>query len=247
MHKHCKDDSEIVLIGKYKDASTYYIERFNKWVFQTTTAQINISASLVREIIFSAGFPSRLVPAGVAAFLEKNYIGTNKQIEHAEEWAVIEKYKKSWAGSPFPPIFVTVDPVVVCKRHVLLIRRGHAPGKGHLAMPGGFLEVSETLQASAVRELLEETNIDVEPSDRLHYSITGTETFDHPLRGDRGRIITHAFLFNLDRLEEVVKLPEVKGGDDAAEAMWVKISDLDSIEEEIYSDHFGIIKKMIFG
>ncbi len=56
----------------------------------------------------------------------------------ALEWRMLRDYHAAWAVAPDPPVFVTVDAVVTCARHVLLIERGQSPGKGLLAVPGGM-------------------------------------------------------------------------------------------------------------
>ncbi len=74
---------------------------------------------------------------------------------------------------PATPL-VGVGAVVVQDARVLLVRRGTEPLKGHWTLPGGMLEVGESLTAGAVREVREETGLDVEPIeliellDRIH-------------------------------------------------------------------------------
>jgi ADP-ribose pyrophosphatase YjhB (NUDIX family) len=69
---------------------------------------------------------------------------------------------------------VGVGAVVVDEGRVLLVRRGSEPLKGHWTLPGGMLEVGETLAAGVAREVREETGLDVEPVelvevlDRIH-------------------------------------------------------------------------------
>jgi 8-oxo-dGTP diphosphatase len=69
---------------------------------------------------------------------------------------------------------VGVGAVVVDEGRVLLVRRGSEPLKGHWSLPGGMLEVGESLHAGVVREVREETGLIVEPVelvellDRIH-------------------------------------------------------------------------------
>jgi ADP-ribose pyrophosphatase YjhB (NUDIX family) len=66
---------------------------------------------------------------------------------------------------------VGVGAVVVDEGRLLLVRRGSEPLKGHWTLPGGVLEVGETLAAGVAREVREETGLDVEPVelvDRIH-------------------------------------------------------------------------------
>ncbi|MBT2326771.1 NUDIX domain-containing protein [Variovorax paradoxus] len=152
------------------------------------------------------------------------------------EWQALAAEQSLWAGSPFPPAFVTVDAVVHMAGHVLLIRRGRAPGKGRLALPGGFLEQRETVYQSAVRELEEETGFRLLPS-TMRAALREVRVFDHPDRSQRGRVITHAHYFALGD----GPLPEVRGSDDASEAMWVPQSELAGMETQFHDDHFYIL------
>jgi ADP-ribose pyrophosphatase YjhB (NUDIX family) len=74
---------------------------------------------------------------------------------------------------PATPL-VGVGAVIVQDARVLLVRRGTEPLKGHWTLPGGMLEVGEALTAGTVREVREETGLDVEPIeliellDRIH-------------------------------------------------------------------------------
>ena len=141
-----------------------------------------------------------------------------------------------WAGAPYEPIFTTVDCVVRAAGHVLLVTRGHRPGKGLWALPGGFLDPRERLLTSAVRELHEETAIGV-PFATFKRRLKDVLVFDHPDRAMRARTVTHVHYFEL----QDERLPEVRGSDDAAHAAWVPIAELASMEERFFEDHFHIL------
>jgi 8-oxo-dGTP pyrophosphatase MutT (NUDIX family) len=57
--------------------------------------------------------------------------------EEDRKWT--EDFRAPWAGTPYPPIFVTADALMVRDNQVLLIRRGRMPGRGRLALPGGHV------------------------------------------------------------------------------------------------------------
>ena len=158
-----------------------------------------------------------------------------------EEWFHNDDYMKPYRHLPHPPIFQTGDPVVYQSGHVLLIKRGGYPGKGLYALPGGFLQNNETVIQCIYRELKEETRIKVPPA-KLIKSLVMTERFDHPLRSVRKRTITEAGLFLLDDGHD---LPQVKADDDAAEALWMPLSETHENEHLFFDDHFFIIHKMI--
>ena len=155
-----------------------------------------------------------------------------------QEYEFIRRYKDAWKAAPYAPTFVTVDAVVVQSGHVLMVERKARPGKGLLALPGGFVNPDEKLVDACLRELREETRLKV-PLPVLKGSIKSLQVFDDPFRSERGRTITHACYLELQPNKE---LPKVKGGDDAKHAMWVPLADLNPAH--IYEDHYFIIKEM---
>lgn len=154
-----------------------------------------------------------------------------------EEFAANEAFRARWAVAPWPPVFVTVDAVVVAGGKLLLIERGRFPGKGLWALPGGFIDPHESLRDACVRELVEETSIDCTEAE-LRDAIQGGEVFDAPDRSARGRTITHAFRFGLDGPPR-----RVRGGDDAAAARWVALADLRA--DRLFEDHYAIVQAML--
>lgn len=113
---------------------------------------------------------------------------------------------------------MTTDSILIRKDsngtpYVLLICRGGEPYKGCWAFPGGFLEMNETLEACAARELMEETGLSV-PNRTL------VGIYDAVDRDPRGRVITAAYLSYYDGPMEAAT-----AGDDAAEAQWWPLHD----------------------
>jgi bifunctional NMN adenylyltransferase/nudix hydrolase len=153
-----------------------------------------------------------------------------------EEQLYIDDYKKSWEAAPWPPIFVTCDTLIQHGRHLLLIKRGGQPGKGLWALPGGFVEADESLIQSAVREVAEETRLELS---KVHIAehLVASQVFDYPKRSARGRTITHAFHFRFPE----GPLPPVESADDAAGAHWVAIENLEAMRDQMFEDHADII------
>jgi bifunctional NMN adenylyltransferase/nudix hydrolase len=119
-----------------------------------------------------------------------------------------------------------------------MVERRARPGKGLLALPGGFVDQGEKLVDACLRELREETRLKV-PAPVLKGSIKSQQVFDDPHRSARGRTITHAFYMEL---QPDKTLPKVKGGDDARHALWIPLADLDPTQ--IFEDHYFIIQEM---
>ena len=116
----------------------------------------------------------------------------------------------------YPHPAVTTDCVIFGfngeRLQVLLIERGIEPYKGHWAFPGGFLKMDETAEEGAKRELKEETGLADAYIQQLY-------TFSNPDRDPRERVITIAYY-------ALVKIQEVKGGDDAASARWFSLDEI---------------------
>ena len=137
----------------------------------------------------------------------------------------------------YPRPAVTADCVVITREslpQVLLIERGFDPYKGYWAFPGGFMNMDETTEQCAVRELEEETGLKVS---ELH-QIGAYSKVD---RDPRGRTITVAYL-------AIVDAPvHVTGQDDAAKAQWFPIDALPPLafdHEEIMKDAIDLYGKM---
>ncbi len=251
--------AEIGLIGHSKDQSSYYLNLFPQWGAVQVENYKGISATPIREALFINDgaendddktknlCQSFLVNQGEQAFsanvqqMMKQFCQSDDYTIVREEHSFVDKYKSAWKNAPYAPTFVTVDAVVVQSGHVLLVERKARPGKGLLALPGGFVNQHEKLVDACLRELREETRLKV-PAPVLKGSIKGQQVFDDPYRSARGRTITHAFYIELEPNKE---LPKVKGGDDAKQAMWVPLADLNP--NNLFEDHYFIIQEMIGG
>lgn len=135
----------------------------------------------------------------------------------------------------YPRPAVTADCVVVTKEaepKVLLIQRGNEPYKGCWAFPGGFMNMDETTEQCAIRELEEETGLKIDEVKQIG-------AYSRVDRDPRGRTITVAYLAFVD------SPVEVKGQDDAAKAEWFALSNLPKLafdHEEIMEEAKRIIK-----
>ena len=126
-----------------------------------------------------------------------------------------------------PSIFehpsVTVDMILMQDGKILLIRRGGHPALGKLAVPGGFVEPTETVAEAAARELLEETGLTAVAYKELPVR-------SKPDRDPRCRIITVPFLVHTEEPEKLI------AGDDADSAAWWDYS----VEDKTEFVHFTL-------
>jgi len=131
----------------------------------------------------------------------------------------------------YPRPAVTADCVVITKEaepKVLLIQRGFDPYKGYWAFPGGFVNMDETTEQCAIRELEEETGLKVA-------TIHQIGAYSKVDRDPRGRTITVAYLAIID------KPIAVTGRDDAAKAEWIPLLAL----PELAFDHVDIMRDAV--
>ncbi|WP_298958950.1 NUDIX hydrolase [uncultured Roseibium sp.] len=121
--------------------------------------------------------------------------------------------------SRFYPDAPRVGVSVLCFKDnkALMIKRGKEPYLGHWSLPGGLVELGETLKQAAERELREETGVQ---------AILGepVETFDSIVRDEHGKVVTH---FILTVFRGSYLSGAALAGDDAADVAWVHIDDLD--------------------
>ena len=114
---------------------------------------------------------------------------------------------------------VAVGTVVIRDGAVLLVRRAKAPSEGLWAIPGGSVELGETLQQAAERELFEETGVRVRAGQPCY-------AFDAVHKDASGRVRFHYVVVDL-RAEFVAGEP--RAGDDVLDARWVRPQELGSM------------------
>lgn len=136
----------------------------------------------------------------------------------------------------YPRPAVTTDCVVFTQEEepkVLLIQRGNEPYKGCWAFPGGFMNMEETAEECAVRELKEETGLTVNQIQQIG-------AYSKVDRDPRGRTVSIAYL-------AIVDAPTaVSGMDDAAKAAWFPLASLPDLafdHQDIMADAIALFNK----
>jgi 8-oxo-dGTP diphosphatase len=122
---------------------------------------------------------------------------------------------------------LTVDGVLLNGQQVLLIKRKHEPFKDTWALPGGFVDYGETTEHAVIREMKEETGLDVKIIDLIG-------VYSDPNRDPRGHTVS--IVYDLER-----RGGKLTGGDDAAEAQFFNYDSLPPLA----FDHHEIIKEVL--
>ena len=112
---------------------------------------------------------------------------------------------------------------------ILLIKRGRDPFKDKFALPGGFVNENESVEYAILREMKEETNLDVEPIEILG-------VYSNPERDPRAHIVTIVFI-------GIIIGGSPLSGDDSKEIMWYNIEEISNIP--LAFDHNLIIQDYI--
>lgn len=241
------EDAPVHLTGAKRDESSWYLDAFGGFFqpdfVKETKVGFNVNATTLRTDYFEGKPLSIRVPVTQETYMFLQWFATTPEyLELCKEQQYIKEYKASWSAAPYAPTFHTTDCVVVQSGHVLVITRANFPGRGLWALPGGFLEVGETLQTGALRELVEETNIELAPA-QLVGSIKTSTTFDHPDRSLRGRTITTAFLL---KLQDNKPLPKVKPQtSELLGCKWIPIYEALFYPERWFEDHYFILNSML--
>jgi len=120
---------------------------------------------------------------------------------------------------PNQPI-IGVGAVIICDGKILLEKRKGEPGRGKWTVPGGLVELGESAEQTVMREVKEETNLEVEQPKLI--DVVNNVTLD-----EDGRIKYHFLI-----VDYFVKLKggKLKAADDAAELKWVKFSEVENYD-----------------
>lgn len=224
----------IALIGFHKDATSDYLGLFPDWEWVDTGRQGPLDATPLRERLLGSE-PLDAVLETLQPALDPSTIdwlhrwgSTEVRSNLAEETAATRHDASRWGAGPFH----TVDILVRWRAQVLLVRREKRPGRGLLAIPGGFLETGEIHETAAGRVLSQETGLQLDGASPSRELI-----FSHPHRSQRARIVTKAYLFE----PEWRDVPALIPGEGIASAQWVAETSILQLEDQLFEDHFHIL------
>lgn len=251
--KKISKNSSCALVTYVKDITGDYQKAFKSFAIEPhETEDETVNATAIRKALFEDAQSKEEKLEKLAAFVSEgskewlsSWLDSAVAAYLTREYAYYENYKQPFAALPYPPTFNTSDALIVCKHKgvykALFIIRDRAPGKGTLAIPGGFLEAHQTSMQASIDEVEQETGFKLK-GNKLKKLYKGNILLDDPLRSLRGRVVSVLHVYNLGTLKT---LPVVKGADDAAMAMWLNIRDVAKTPERFFEDHYSAVKKGI--
>lgn len=160
----------------------------------------------------------------------------NNRVIPEDEQKFLQEYKPKDYAKPSVTADILVFSMIDNKLNILLVKRGGHPYKNYWAIPGGFVNMKESIKEAAYRELKEETGVDDVYLEQL-------ATFGEVDRDPRMRIISIAYIA-LVKSNDVT----VVAGDDASDAQWFEVNELLKrleIEDCLAFDHEEILKMAI--
>jgi mutator protein MutT len=115
---------------------------------------------------------------------------------------------------------VGIGALIICNGKILLEKRGNDPGKGKWSIPGGLVDLGETVEQTVIREVKEETGLEVEKPEHI-------DVVDNIDLDENGRIKYHFVIIDF-----LVKLKggTLKAASDAADLRWVSLSEVEEYE-----------------
>ncbi len=123
----------------------------------------------------------------------------------------------------------TVDTIVQRNSQILFVKRKKEPFKDRLALPGGFINEGERVEDAAIREVREETSLDIELDNILG-------VYSDPNRDPRGHIMSTVFI---GKISTDSNITEPTAGDDAAAIKWISLETINN--ENFAFDHKKIL------
>ncbi len=229
---------KVTLVGHSKDESSYYLKSFPQFSYQEIPARSKTNATSIRSAFFEHRVLEE-VPVIVSDYLNSVRMNSDwfQQIKEEYRYNKVEQcklldhypYKSSLNVS-------TADTVVSCFGKHLLVKRKDSPYKGCWALAGGHKDSDETYLQAALRELVEETSLDL-----TGYEVNAEKMFDKVGRDPvcSKNSMCYFITFNQEKYKQTP--PVVVALDDAVEVGWFTTDELINMKEVLAFDHYEML------
>jgi len=230
------DPSTVNLYTSDKDAE-FYGETF---LFNIVPCKVpGVSGTSIRKGLYDGNGERSLMPQSTASMVD--LIVKTKHWEHmrAEFTQCLSGKARATMAHQFNnPVEPVVHAVVTQSNKVLLVKRNTIRGYGQWAIPGGFLESNESTQAGALRELREETGVDLKDYQCAQLAMALEENLDDL----SVRTLGINFLFAV-KPEEVINV--VIDPEEILEYKWTDIADITSEREILFYNHNLVVQRLL--
>jgi len=231
-----EDPSKVTLYTSEKD-SAFYRTNFLYSVEERHSG--GLSATGIRAALYDGRIADTWLPEETVSFLEE-YMTTDAYLRIKEEYDTcvsrrLNALESHAFGNPIEPVS---HAVVLQDNKVLLVKRNGSRGYGQWAVPGGYINHDETTRAAALRELYEETSIDLINVDKAReLAMCVEENIDDLSVRTLG--INYLYAVHKD-----VELNPV-AGDDADEVQWVSLEDILNGNMPLFYNHVTVIRRLL--
>lgn len=210
----------------YGDIKTIELDNGNHATFINARISPVSSTKARRKLMLNPMYDGTEVsPLALSYMVSESMYG---QLNHRELMRAERAAIESSNPEKYPTCSVTATTLILYKEEVLLVRRKAGPFLHFWCLPGGFANRGEEIAAVAVREVKEETNLDIEQAD---CKIVGMYLPDDP----RANVSPNHWMYDVamsvditERIQYMIasdRFPKITAGDDAADAMWVPLEE----------------------
>lgn len=226
----------VAIIGHEKDSSSYYLKVFSQWKFLETGNYEGINATDIRKIFFLSNSLESIyekIPKQVAVCL-KTYRKSIHFKNLRTKFLYVNNFLKN-KKNIFP--YEICNSIIFCCGYVLFVRSKDPLRKGLFSLPEAKPNDKEDHKKCSIRGILEEANISIS-IEKIEKGFQENRVFNYSERFPIGKQISYAYFFKLNENF----LPEVSQGKGEESVEWILLDDVYLLEDQIYSDHFQMIR-----
>ncbi len=234
-----EDPSKVTLYTSEKDEDFY---RANFLYTTKVTESAGLNATDIRESIYNDGSKWMMKVSSFVEDFVDNWIVSGEWKRLRDEYFLCTTSKATATSNHeySNPIEPVCHAMVIQGDKCLLVKRGGVRGHGQWALSGGFLENTETTRAGALRELKEETALDLLTIPRAAEVAFAVE---ENMNGLSTRTIGFNYCYAVHPDEEI----NVTAGDDAQEVAWFSVKDIVEGKIPLFYNHVTIIRRLVQG
>jgi len=231
------DPTAITVYTSDKDEEFYR----NNFLYRVEVSPSNgLNSTDIREDLYSGSEAwDNNIPQVTKAFID-NWGETKEYIRLSTEWYYSTESKRTaMSNHEFSnPIEPVAHAMVIQGGKVLLVKRSGARGYGQWALPGGYIQHTETTRAAALRELKEETSLDL-----LNQPRAAEVAF--AIEENMNGLSTRTIGFNYCYAVHPEETLDIVAGDDAQDVQWFPLEDVANGDMPLFYNHTTVVRRLL--